>query len=112
MQNWVGHVEYSSDAVRTACDTQVDGRWAPGRTKLTWKKLAQNDYREWKLTTVDTQERSTWRSGVRSATRAASQLHELGPADVDYTNGLHVYQKSDCDMIPKVRVFYPYNTFD
>ena len=37
------------------------------RPKLTWKKLTEKDCHEWKLTTVDTQERSTWRSGVRSA---------------------------------------------
>ena len=38
---------------------------------------------EWKLTTVDPQERSTWRSGVKSAMRAASQLPGKGPTDVD-----------------------------
>ena len=37
----------------------------------------------WKLTTVDLQERSTCRSGVRSAMRAASQLPGKGPTDVD-----------------------------
>ena len=37
----------------------------------------------WKLTTVHPQERSTWRSGVRSAMRAASQLPGRGPTDVD-----------------------------
>ena len=37
----------------------------------------------WKLTTVDPQERSTWRSGVRSVMRAASQLPARGPTDVD-----------------------------
>ena len=44
-----------------------------------WKK----DFRDWKLTTVDTEERSTWRLGVRSAMRAASQLPGRGPFDVD-----------------------------
>ena len=34
-------------------------------------------------TTVDPQERSTWRSGVRSSMRAASQLPGKGPTDVD-----------------------------
>ena len=44
----------------------------------------EKDCREWKLTTVDTQERSTWISGVRSAMRAASQLSPgRGPTDVD-----------------------------
>ena len=33
--------------------------------------------------TFFTQERSTWRSGVRSALRAASQLPGKGPTDVD-----------------------------
>ena len=54
-----------------------------GRPKLTWKKLTEKDCCEWKLTTVDPQERRTWRSGVRSAMRAASQLPGRGPTDVD-----------------------------
>ena len=54
-----------------------------GRPKLTWKKLTERDCCEWKLTTVGAQERSTWRSGVRSAMRAASQLPGKGPTDVD-----------------------------
>ena len=76
-------MERSSGAVRTACDIHIDGRRGAGRPKLTWKKLAKKDCREWKLTTVDPQERSTWRSGVRSAMRAASQLTGRGPTDVD-----------------------------
>ena len=32
---------------------------------------------------VDPQERSTWRSGVRSAMHEASQLNKRGPTDVD-----------------------------
>ena len=43
----------------------------------------EKDCREWKLTTVDPQERSTWRSGVRSAMRAARQIPGKGPTDVD-----------------------------
>ena len=54
-----------------------------GWPKQTWKKLTEKDCPEWKLTTVDPQERSTWRSGVRSAMRAASQLPGKGPTDVD-----------------------------
>ena len=75
---WFGHVECSSGAVRTACDIQIECRRGAGRPKLTWKKLAEKDCCEWKLTTVDPQERSTWRSGVRFAMRAASQLPEEG----------------------------------
>ena len=76
-------MERSSGAVRTACDIQIDGRQGAGRPKQTWKKLKEKDCREWKLTTVDPQERSTWRSGVRSAMRAANQLPGSGPTDVD-----------------------------
>ena len=54
-----------------------------GRPKLTWKKLTEKDCREWKFITVDPQERSTWRSGVRSVMPAASQLPGRGHTDVD-----------------------------
>ena len=50
---------------------QIDGRQEAGRPKLTWKKLTEKDCHELKLTTVDPQERSTWRSGVRFAMCAA-----------------------------------------
>ena len=73
---WFGHVERSG-AISTACDKQIDGRQG-GPSYKTWKKLTKRDCREWKLTTVDLQERSTWRSGVRSAMRAASQLPGKG----------------------------------
>ena len=87
---------HSSGAVRTACDIQIEGRRGAGRPKLTWKKLTEKDCREWKLTTVDPQERSTWRSGVRSAMRAASQLPGKVPTDVDDAPA-HVDKKSDYD---------------
>ena len=37
-----------------------------GGPKLAWKKLREKDCHKWKFATVDSQERSTWRSGVRS----------------------------------------------
>ena len=54
-----------------------------GRPKLTCKKLTEKDCSEWKLTTIDPHEGSTWRSGVRSAMGAASQLPGRGPTGVD-----------------------------
>ena len=96
---WFGHVERSSGAIRAACDIQIDGRRGPGRPKLTWKKLTDRDCRELKLTTVDPQERSTWRSGVRTAMRAASQLTGRGPLMWMMPLHLHVNQKSDYDMM-------------
>ena len=80
---WFRHIKRSSGAVRTACDKQIDVRRGAGRPKLTWNKLTAKNLREWKLRTVDPQEKSTWRSGVRSAMRAASQLPGRGPTDVD-----------------------------
>ena len=49
---------------------------------MTWKKLMETDSHEW-LTTYNPQESSTWRSGVRSAMVAASQLPGRGPTGVD-----------------------------
>ena len=77
---WYGHVERSSGAIKTAFDIQVDGKRGPGRPKMTWKQLTERDCREWKLNPHD---RCTWRSGVRSAMCAASQLPGRGPTDVD-----------------------------
>ena len=94
---WFGHVARSSGAIRTANDMQIDGKRGAGRPKQTWKKLTEKDCREWKLTTVDPQERSTWRSGVRSAMRAASQLPGRGPLMWMMPLHLHVNQKSDYD---------------
>ena len=70
--HWYGHVERSNGAVKTAFDIQVDGKRGSGRSKMTWKKLTERDCRDWKLLAIDPHDRYTWRSGVRSAMRAAS----------------------------------------
>ena len=95
-------MERFSGAIRT-CDIQIDGRRGggegvvAGRPKLTWKKLTERDCSEWKLSTVDPQEKSTWRSGVRSAMRAACQLPGRGPLMWMIPLHLQVNQKSDYD---------------
>ena len=68
-----------------------------GRPKLTWKNLTEKDCPEWKLTTVDPQERNTWRSGVISAIHAASQLPGRGPLIWMMPAHLYVNQISDYD---------------
>ena len=73
---WYGHVERSSGAVKIAFHIQVEG-------KMTWKQLTERDCREWKLSAINPHDRHTWRSGMRSAMRAASQLSGRGPTDVD-----------------------------
>ena len=50
---------------------------------MKWKQLTERDLREWKLSAVDPHDRHSWRSGVRSAMCAASQLPERPPTDGD-----------------------------
>ena len=88
-----GHVEHSNGAVKTAFDIQVDGKRGPGRPKMTWKQLTERDCREWKLSAINPHDRRTWRSGVRSAMRAASQLSGRGPLMWMLPLYLHVNQQ-------------------
>ena len=69
--------------VKTAFDIQVDGKREPGRLKMMWKQLTARNYREWKLLAINPHNRHTWRSDVRSAIPAASQLSGREPTDVD-----------------------------
>ena len=80
---WYGHVERPNGAVKTAFDIQVDGKCGPGRPKMTWKQLTERDCRECKLSAIDPHDTDTWRSYVRSAMRAASQLPRRGFTVVD-----------------------------
>ena len=50
---------------------------------MTWKTLTERDCCEWNLNEVDPCDKDVWRSNVRSATRAASQLPGREPTDVD-----------------------------
>ena len=80
---WYGHVERSNGAIKTAFHIQVEGKHGLGRPKMTWKQLIERDCREWKLSAINPHDRNMWRSGVRFAMRAASQLSGRGPIDVD-----------------------------
>ena len=80
---WYGHVEGSNGAVKTAFDIQILGKRGPGRPKMTRKRLTERDCRERKLSAINPHDRDTWRSGVRSAMRAASQLPGRGLTIVD-----------------------------
>ena len=53
------------------------GLGGAGRLKITWKKLMEKDCREWKLRTVDPQERG---SGMRSVTGRESTDVDDAPA--------------------------------
>ena len=75
---WYGHVERSDGAIKAACNIQAAGTRGPGRPKMTWKQLTERDCREWNLSVIDPQKRDTWRQGVRTAMRAASQLSGVG----------------------------------
>ena len=72
-------MECSNGAIKTAVDIQVNGKHGPGRDRMTWRQLTEKDRREWKLSAIKPQDKDTWRSGVRSAMCAASQLPGKGP---------------------------------
>ena len=50
---------------------------------MTWKQLTERDFRELKLSAIAPHDRQIWRSGVRSAICAASQLPGRWATDVD-----------------------------
>ena len=60
---------------------------------MTWKQLTA----EWKLSAIDPHDGDTWRSGVRSAMHAASQLPGRGPLLWIWPLYLQVDKKSDDD---------------
>ena len=60
---------------------------------MTWKQLTERDCRDWKLLDMDPHDRHTWKSSMKSAMRAASQLLGRGPT-VNVAPVLHVNQKS------------------
>ena len=76
-------MERTHCAAKTAFHIQVEGKHGPGIPKMTWKQLTERDCREWKLLAIKHYERHTWRSGVRSAMDAASQLSDVDVAPVN-----------------------------
>ena len=50
---------------------------------MSWKALTDRDCREWNLSGINPDDRHMWRTSVRSAMRAASQLPGRGPTEVD-----------------------------
>ena len=58
-------------------------------------ETADRDCREWKLPAIDPHDSYTWRSEVKSAMRATSQLPGRRPIDVNVALYLHVNKKSD-----------------
>ena len=75
---WFRHFERSSGAIKTVCDMQIEGKCGPVRPKMTWKTLTERDRHEWNLNEVDPYDSDVWRSIVRSAILAASQLPGCG----------------------------------
>ena len=74
---------WNAPMVQSAIHMQIEGKRRPGGLKMTWKQLTERDCREWKLLAINPHDRHTWRSGVSSAVRAASQLSGRGLTDVD-----------------------------
>ena len=84
LKDYDGEGMWNSPMVQsTAFDIQVDGKRGPERPTTTWKQLTERNCRERKLSAINPHDRHTWRSGVRSAMHAASQLSGRGPTRVD-----------------------------
>ena len=93
---WYGHVERSNVQSRQPFTCRFINSW-PGRPKITCKQLTERDCTEWKISVIDPHDRHTWRSGVRSAMRAASQLPGRSLLMWMLPLYLPVNQKSDDD---------------
>ena len=66
---------------------------------MIWKQLTERDCREWKLSAINPHDRHTWRSGMRCAMRAASQLMEASPLMWMLPLYPLINQKSNYDMM-------------
>ena len=67
-------LQYQAAIITTRSEELLDGKRGPGRPKTTWKQLSEKNCREWKRSTINPNDRHTWKSVVRSAMLAASQL--------------------------------------
>ena len=88
-------MECSNGAIMTTFGIQIDGKRDAGRPKMSWRQLTERDCREGKLSAIDPHNRDTWRSGVRSAMHAASQLPGRGATDVDIAPVPSIIKQSD-----------------
>ena len=91
-KTWCGRVDCTAGAgdvckctepCQDSLSHKVERKRGPGRPKMTWKQLTERNCREWKLSAINPHDRYMWRSGLRSAMCAASQLSGRGPIDVD-----------------------------
>ena len=62
---WYGHVERSNGAIKSTRDLSLEGRRGPRRPKMSWRELTERDQKQWKLLSLNLQDRKAWRSGVR-----------------------------------------------
>ena len=86
---WFGHVERSSGAIKTAWEIQIEGKHGPRWPKMSLTTLTERHHREWNLNKVDPCNKDVWRSSVRYAMRAVSQLPGGEPTDVDNAPALN-----------------------
>ena len=68
----VWYVERSNGAIKSTCDLSLEGRCGPGRPKMSWRELTERDRKQWKLLSLNPQDRKAWRSGIRLAMKSAA----------------------------------------
>ena len=71
LTRWYGHVEWSNGAIKSTCDLSLEGRCGSGRPKMSWQELTERDRKQWKLLSLNPQDRKAWRSGIRLAMKSA-----------------------------------------
>ena len=69
---WYGHVEWSNGAIKSTRDLSLEGRRGPRWPKMSWWKLTEHDWKQWKLLSLNPQDRKAWRSGIRLAIKSAA----------------------------------------
>ena len=75
---WFGHVNRSNGAINKTLNLQVPGNAGRGRPRMTWSEVTRKDRVAWGLVDADPSDRHIWRSHVKSAMGAASQLSGNG----------------------------------
>ena len=69
---WFGHVSRSDGWINQCCNFDVRGKRGKGRPRKSWNDVIQDDTNSWNLNKDNALDRVTWRSDVKSATKASN----------------------------------------
>ena len=69
---WFGHVSRSDGLINQCRNFDVRGKRGKGRPRKSWNDVIQDDINSWNLNKDNALDRVTWRSDVKSATKASN----------------------------------------